>query len=240
MLCPAEVTAMGLEPYARTTLGGRTLNRRTAAAVTQWQTIYTLLEGRGTLHITQGSYNKDGVKASAGTHDGGGAVDVTATDWEICEYAGRLVGFAAWHRLPSEGPWVEHCHGILVGDKEMSAGAAKQIHDYYAGLNALATHRRDTSPRPTVILSFAYPLRKVNFNNLREQALKNDRAIHAVKVVQRTLNAKTGSQLLVDGRYGSVTKGVYRRWEKQVDGVGDGLPSEYALTLLGAARFNVT
>ena len=220
---------MALEPYKRMTYGGRVLNRRTAAAVDQWGLIFHLLGGKSDLHVAQGSYN-----------DGGGAVDITVDDqWELAEYAGRLVGFADWHRLPTEGPWSEHVHGILIGDKEMSPSAAKQVCDYYAGLNGLANHARDTSPRPSVITPFHSPLQNVNLVRLREQTLTNTHAIHAVRVVQRVLNEKTGARLTVDGRFGPITRAAYGRFEKQVNGDGDGLPSLYALTLLGAARFNV-
>src|SRR5689334_19076486 len=69
------------------------------------------------LHVVQGSYNAGGVSASAGTHDGGGALDVSPTDHPgKVVLALREVGFAAWHRVPSQGPWAEHIHAIAIGD----------------------------------------------------------------------------------------------------------------------------
>jgi peptidoglycan hydrolase-like protein with peptidoglycan-binding domain len=104
------------------------------------------------LGISQGSYNAGGVDASAGTHDGGGAVDVSVH--ELCGKtptrvvrALRNVGFAAWHRLPSQGPWEEHIHGIAISDPDLSAGARDQVADYFNGLNGLASHAADDGPK---------------------------------------------------------------------------------------------
>lgn len=104
------------------------------------------------LFITQGGFNKGGVSASAGTHDGGGALDIRArnlTKAQIAEAIRRLrqVGFAAWHRTPAQGDWVEHIHCIAVGCASLSAGAQAQVRDYLAGKNGLANHRPDDGDR---------------------------------------------------------------------------------------------
>ncbi|GAA0627390.1 hypothetical protein HPO96_37020 [Kribbella sandramycini] len=101
-----------------------------------------------TLRITQGGFNNGAVSASAGTHDGGGALDISAhymTDAEIAEAIRRLrqVGFAAWHRMPSQGPWVEHIHCIAVDCSSLSKGAANQVKAYRKGKNGLANNGPD-------------------------------------------------------------------------------------------------
>lgn len=107
------------------------------------------------LHLTQGSYNRGGVSASAGTHDGGGAVDVRARDLTASQKSTvvamlRKVGFASWHRLPSQGNWPEHIHSIAIGDPELSRGAKNQVADYKAGRNGLASNGKDNATRAYV------------------------------------------------------------------------------------------
>lgn len=105
------------------------------------------------LQIIQGSYNAGGVSASAGTHDGGGAVDVwgkSTSDAVKVTNAMRKVGFAAWFRTPSQGNWGYHVHAIAIGDAELSSGARNQVADYKAGRNGLANNGRDTFSRAYV------------------------------------------------------------------------------------------
>lgn len=107
------------------------------------------------LVLTQGSYNRGGVAASAGTHDGGGAVDVRAKDLSVTERqkvvaAMRQVGFAAWLRTPDQADWPYHVHAEAVGDPELSAGAARQITQYLKGTNGLASKGKDDGPRTWV------------------------------------------------------------------------------------------
>lgn len=111
---------------------------------------------------TQGSYT-GGVSASAGTHDGCGAVDLAGQDAgmtqahrdRICDN-GRRVGFAMWIRDPSQSDWPWHLHGIAVqaGGRHdrgcLSSGAAGQVDDYYAGRNGLASGAPDDGPRDWV------------------------------------------------------------------------------------------
>lgn len=108
------------------------------------------------LTIVQGSYNRGGVSASAGTHDGGGAVDLAPWDAERKVLVGRKVGcFAMWERLPSQGPWAKHVHGILIGNDKASRGAKNQVVAYRAGRNGLVANRPDDGPRVT-IKAFSY------------------------------------------------------------------------------------
>lgn len=131
----------GAEPahnYTRTTYGGRTVNQRTKEMLQQAAAIYG-----SPFSLTQGSYNR-GVSASAGTHDGGGVVDIGNTDTKLLK-ALRQVGFAAWVRSPAEG-FAYHIHACAIGDREMAAGAKNQITSYFNGRNGLASNGRDTAP----------------------------------------------------------------------------------------------
>jgi len=115
-----------------------------------------------TLVVVQGSYcplEKSGcATASAGTHDGGGSIDVRAKGltstqrWRTVQ-ALRRVGFAAWLRTPSQcgGCWSTHIHAVAVGDPDMWQRDGKytnrdQVADYFVGRNGLAGHARDNTP----------------------------------------------------------------------------------------------
>ncbi|NUR79085.1 MAG: hypothetical protein HOQ21_01370 [Dermatophilaceae bacterium] len=132
-------------PYDRTTYGGKTVDALTRAALDD------TAERLGyPLTILQGSFNAGGVAASAGTHDGGGAVDLAPYDWERKVLELRRTGFAAWHRPAIPGLWGEHIHAVLIGDRLLSAGAKAQVADYLAGRNGLANHGPDDGPRDFV------------------------------------------------------------------------------------------
>ncbi|MGH3498430.1 MAG: hypothetical protein ACRDP1_13295, partial [Nocardioidaceae bacterium] len=103
------------------------------------------------LTVIQGSYNAGGVSASAGTHDGGGAVDLAPYDWANKVRAMRSIGFAAWHRPAIPGLWGEHIHCIAIGDIDLSPAAAQQVHDYFNGLDGLAGEAHDNEWRPNPI-----------------------------------------------------------------------------------------
>lgn len=152
---------------------GRRLNQRTINAVLAAEQILGFQ-----VRITQGSYNVGGVKASAGTHDGGGALDISVTDpktgqlfpkvrRERIRDAFRQVGGAAWIRNPAQSnpPWPWHIHVIMQGDRDLSAGAAKQVTAYRNNKNGLASGARDDGPRTWVNVNFdaylkAHPLPK--------------------------------------------------------------------------------
>ena len=131
---------------SRTDFSGRTVNQRTVAMLTEAETILGF-----DIVLSQGSYNPGGVGASAGTHDGGGAVDVSVSSlgtterWETVK-ALRTVGFAAWLRTPDQGDWPYHIHAIAIGDTDLSIAARNQVADYYVGRNGLASHAADNTP----------------------------------------------------------------------------------------------
>jgi hypothetical protein len=104
------------------------------------------------LAVVQGSYNAGGVSASAGTHDGGGAMDVSVNRGCGLHHAAtvkalRQVGFAAWYRPTLPGQWEHHIHAIAVSDPDLSSGAQDQVVDYYHGRNGLASHGPDNGPQ---------------------------------------------------------------------------------------------
>ena len=55
-----------------------------------------------------------GSRPRAGTHDGGGVVDLLAWDWQRKVKVLRDVGFAAWYRPARPGLWGEHIHAVLI------------------------------------------------------------------------------------------------------------------------------
>jgi len=70
------------EDYGRALVNGETLNTRTLAMLDYAQALYRAESGIITFRraVMQGSYNPGGVSASFGTHDGGGAVDLSVRD----------------------------------------------------------------------------------------------------------------------------------------------------------------
>lgn len=141
---------MGGPTSTRVTFEGHQLDSRTRDMVVAARVVTD-----APLVITQGCYNAGGVAASAGTHDGGGAVDIRArdlSDAQIKEAVLKLrhVGFAAWHRTPAQGNWVEHIHCIAIGCPDLSSGAAYQVTAYKNGRNGLANNGKDDGPRTYV------------------------------------------------------------------------------------------
>lgn len=111
------------------------------------------------LTVLQGCYSDD-VTASAGTHSGGGAVDLTAYDWRRKVKLGREVGIALYRRPTIPGLWNEHVHGTLLGDPECSDAAKAQNQEYKAGGDGLVGDAPDPHPalRPDPIEVFDYRL----------------------------------------------------------------------------------
>ena len=109
------------------------------------------------LAVTQGSYNY-GVSASFGTHDAGGAVDISIRHPQTFEFlygetdnmvlALRQAGFAAWYRSPEQG-FAPHIHAIAIGDAELSEAASAQLtgeQGYFRGRNGLPDERAGADP----------------------------------------------------------------------------------------------
>lgn len=234
---------MSRRAYERVWYDGEVLNRRSLASYLQAVNFLSDFYKVPRPAIMQGSYS-GGVEASAGTHNGGGAIDI--------DYMGsrknpkvvsifRECGWAMWYRPYRPELWGAHNHGIMIGDREMSSGAESQVHDYFAHLDGLASHSFDPTPRPNPIPVFIYPLRIVDLSVLRKEAGKtrNWDPNPSVRVVQRALNKKRGADLPVDGIFGPNTRRVFKRYELQMGGDGDGIPGEYATRRLGLARYKV-
>ncbi len=133
-------------PEARIVWRGKVFNKRTVAMIEAAEKLY-----KSKFAILQGSYNKGGVAESAGTHDGGGAVDIdvatkSPAQRQAVVKAMRQVGFAAWLRTPAQGDWPYHVHAIAVGDKDLSRGATLQVAEYRRGRNGLANRGKDDGP----------------------------------------------------------------------------------------------
>lgn len=99
------------------------------------------------INPTQGSYSR-AYGASAGTHSGGGAVDIsvrgqTYKTSEKLVKALRTVGFAAWHRSSAEGPWSPHIHAIAISGPDQPSVAKRQVTAYKYGRNGLTSNRLD-------------------------------------------------------------------------------------------------
>lgn len=135
------------KPQDRVKFRGVTLNRRTKRAF-----LWAEKRAGFTLPIAQGSYNT-GVAASAGTHDGGGAIDVGAAGMSKerrikAVHALKDAGFAAWYRPPIDGLWGPHIHCILFGDKELAWLAKDQLKAFDQGRDGLAGNQLDPTYRP--------------------------------------------------------------------------------------------
>jgi len=109
--------------------------------------------------ITQGSFNST-VKASAGTHDRGGVLDISVRAGGAPTLRKvrvlRKEGFAAWHRLPTdfkpEDHVPEHIHAVSLFDHELSTNAGKQKTAYLSTprLNGLLSQKEDQGPKVPV------------------------------------------------------------------------------------------
>jgi hypothetical protein len=149
--------------YNRILVNGEQLNDRTLAMLDYAQERYRADGGLINFRtaIMQGSYNPGGVAASFGTHDGGGAADLSVRDPQTHQImtaeiapmlrALRNAGFAAWLRDTDElykGSPI-HIHAIAIGDAELSEAARQQIDGtfgYLRGYDGLP--RDDGVPQP--------------------------------------------------------------------------------------------
>ncbi|MDP3154443.1 MAG: peptidoglycan-binding protein [Archangium sp.] len=98
------------------------------------------------LSISQGSYNTS-VSASAGTHDGGGALDIRTTGYSSATAdnvvkALRMAGFAGWRRGVNDS-FSPHIHAIAIGDARATQVAKNQVAEYFRGGDGLVGSARD-------------------------------------------------------------------------------------------------
>lgn len=136
--------------YTRTTVDGKAVNKRTAEMLQRVEFIMDKKFGHKNFNVsvTQGSYNAGGVAASAGTHDGGGALDIhtrTLPKKTVDDLvkAFRMAGFAAWSRGRGHDSFDPHIHAIAIGDRQASAGAKQQVQEYFNGGDGLVGSNPD-------------------------------------------------------------------------------------------------
>lgn len=173
------------ELYDRLQLDFASVNLRTLAMLDHAQELYRA-EG-GIIHlrdsVMQGSYNPGRVAASFGTHDGGGALDISVREIgtgviltnEIKPLlrALRLAGFAAWLRDVDElykGSPI-HIHAIAIGDAELSEAARGQIDGpfgYLRGFNGLPQDSGVPLPDTSGEMVICDWMRALGFDDLRE------------------------------------------------------------------------
>jgi hypothetical protein len=225
----------------RTTRDGHTLNQRTADMFDRLE--FNLLRD---LTIVQGSYNNS-VSASGGTHDGGGALDLSVRNLSLSEQRevvleGRKVGFAIWKREEWQGPWADHIHGIALGDTEASWGAKNQMTDYLMGRNGLKGHAKDDGPRLKEIKQWPVPVSRGVSQFAVWFQFRNPRPKYnlGVKRVQWVLRKK-GYDVAVDGVAGKQTRAAYKAFERDIKAKKvDGIPNNYTLKRLGEGYFYVS
>ncbi|MDP9820370.1 hypothetical protein [Nocardioides massiliensis] len=106
--------------------------------------------------IVQGSYRGGaGAKASAGTHDRAGVIDLRTYDLpasitpQAAVKALREAGLIAWYRTKAQG-FDPHIHAIDYGNPDLHPSAANQVRAWEQGRNGLASNGPDDGPRVTV------------------------------------------------------------------------------------------
>ena len=134
-----------VRPGAHVAFDGRTVDSRTAAMLTQASSILG-----APVRLDQGSYSTSD-PTSAGTHAGGGAVDINVDGWSAARRRTvtgvlRSIGFAAWLRSPAEGDWPWHIHAVAISDPDLAPQAQAQVGDYFLGRNGLKNNGPDTGP----------------------------------------------------------------------------------------------
>lgn len=152
-LAPADPTAAfqttpPKDDYRRVSRDGEIVNRRTDEMLTRAEAIMKKLgHPNFDFGVVQGSYSTS-VGASAGTHDGGGAIDIHTASLprrtvDHMAKALREAGFAAWSRGRGQDSFDPHIHAIAIGDRELSAQAKSQVQEYFNGGDGLVGSSAD-------------------------------------------------------------------------------------------------
>lgn len=158
-----------------------------------------------TFRVTQGSYQNT-VKASAGTHDGGGAVDLSWCGHDQCIRALREAGMAAWHRTPEQGPWSHHIHAVVVGHPRLAPSAARQISAYLNRRNGLANNRADDGPQLTPIPVPVWPWPAASKAPAKPKTPNLDAAEKALAKAARANRKKPGKMAAIKAALAAVKK----------------------------------
>jgi hypothetical protein len=139
-------TIAPIADYTRKSWRGVTLNQRTINMILRAE-VYMEQMGMSAFQfsISQGSYSSS-VTASAGTHDGGGAIDIRTSvvnndkkKVDTMIVALRKAGFAAWSRgrVADSFQNNRHIHAIAIGDSQASSGAKNQVNSFQRGRDGL-------------------------------------------------------------------------------------------------------
>lgn len=144
---------MATDAFDKVTFRGRLMDRKT-------QAFLQAMEQRlgYELTVVQGSYNGGGVAASAGTHDGGGVVDLVSWDARKKVRVARELGAFAWFRPDLPGVWGEHIHLGIRSHGRLSAQAKSQQASFDAkpARNGLANNAVDRTWHPAPAVTFKY------------------------------------------------------------------------------------
>lgn len=190
----------------RSTRNGKTLENRIWSLLADARRAAKI--PAGSAYVVQGSWSGS-VRASAGTHSGNGAFDLSVRGLTrtqmlrlISELRKRNV--AAWLRSPEFG-WNQpnniHIHGIVRDQPGLSYGARSQSFAYSLGRNGLASRRKDPHPRPKA-LSYV-PAGDVVVKHLRYGKVNG-----SVRALQKAL------KIAEDGRYGPATDKAVRTHQR--------------------------
>lgn len=166
-------------PYQLTTYDGRRVDWLTRAALEDVAHVLGYSDGKLTLH--QGSYNAGRVSASAGTHDGGGVIDLAPYDHARKVRELRRHGFAAWFRPAIPGLWGAHIHAVQIGNRKLAPSAARQVEAYLAGRNGLASNGPDDGPRDFVDNRYRW---RRGAHRARRARRRIDRALNDLRTYQ--------------------------------------------------------
>jgi hypothetical protein len=157
--------------------------------------------------IVQGAYRAgNGASASAGTHDGGGVLDLRTWNLTVAERnlwaaTARLVGWIVWYRTPAQG-FDPHMHVIAKGDADLSDDAQAQVVDASHGLDGLASKGRDTSNLHVPTFDYA------RYLEARAVADTNARLARLEARVTDTTNARAQHAYAVTTGNGWIAKAV--------------------------------
>lgn len=201
---------------------GVRLDARTAAMMNEVARLVPAIQ----LDPTQGSYSKT-VGASAGTHDGGGAIDLSLAGLNRTQIlavvkAMRQVGFAAWYRRKADGPWSPHIHGVAIGCSDLAPVARRQVIAYKQGKNGLKNNAADPQAflgvKPTTWEAYrgvkvpTWPLPSTHaFGPKPSTTVHNGTANAKDKAAVKKIQGKLA--VPVTGLYGRQTANRVRLWQ---------------------------
>lgn len=147
---PGAGGSSGSEPahnYRRVREDSGWINVRTQQMLRQAEAFARKMGVSRPFYVVQGSYTSR-VAASAGTHDGGGAIDLRTRDRSRQDVikmvkAMRMAGFAAWKRGYGDDSMDPHIHALAIGDRQLARGARAQVAEYFRGGDGLVGSKPD-------------------------------------------------------------------------------------------------